>query len=138
MRAKKEAVITDWQAKGLSNLPSTTKVSVMEIPGNELRLKNKIVQDRTKVSAKDTSSADNAGSTPSTSGAGGAGEQIALSSKAKDIQKAHEVIRSTPDIRTDKVNAIKQKIADGSYKVDSQAVADKILKQVVTDASFLG
>ncbi len=108
----------------------------MEIPGNELRTKNKIVQDRTKVSAKGTSSADSASSAPSASG--GSSEQIALSSKAKDIQKAHEVIRSTPDIRTDKVNAIKQQIADGSYKVDSQAVADKILKQVVNDSSFLG
>ena len=61
-----------------------------------------------------------------------------LSSKAKDIQKAHEIIRSTPDIRVDKVNKIKQDLAEGRYNVKSQDIADRILKQVLADSKFLG
>ena len=110
----------------------------MEIPGNEFRLKDKVVRDRAKVSGKEVVSKSDSKDSASKSAGAGSSEQIALSSKAKDIQKAHEVIRSTPDIRVDKVNKIKQDLADGRYDVKIQDIADRILKQVLTDSKFLG
>ena len=108
----------------------------MEIPSNEFRLKNKAIQDRAKISAKESSGKGDG--TESSSKTGGSSEQIVLSSKAKDIQKAHEAIRSAPDIRTDKVNSIKQQLSDGTYQVNSRDVADKILKEIITNSKFLG
>ncbi|OGW18849.1 MAG: flagellar biosynthesis anti-sigma factor FlgM [Nitrospinae bacterium RIFCSPLOWO2_12_FULL_47_7] len=95
-----------------------------------------MVQDRAKVSGKEVASKSD--STDSASKSAGSSEQIVLSSKAKDIQKAHEIIRSTPDIRVDKVNKIKQDLAEGRYNVKSQDIADRILKQVLADSKFLG
>jgi negative regulator of flagellin synthesis FlgM len=107
----------------------------MEIPSNEFRLKNKIIQDRAKVSSKESSGKGE--SSESSSKAGGSSEQIVLSSKAKDIQRAQEAVRAAPDIRTDKVNRIKQELSDGTYKVNTRDVAEKMLKNILNDAKFL-
>ena len=53
----------------------------MEIPGNNFRIKGKTVQDRIKVGDKKSVAQSQSGAS-STSGT----EQIAISSKAKDIQ----------------------------------------------------
>ncbi len=108
----------------------------MEIPSNEYRLKNKIIQDRAKVGSKEGSGKGE--SAESSSKAGGSSEQIVLSSKAKDIQRAQEAVRSAPDIRVDKVNRIKQQLSDGTYQVNTRDVAEKILKEIITDSKFLG
>ena len=106
----------------------------MEIPGNELRVKNKTIQDRIKVTGKESAKT---GATSGSSGAGGT-ENIVLSSKAKDIQKAHEVLKNSPDIRVDKVNRVKAEIAEGRFHVDSDELAEKILKDIITESKFLG
>ena len=105
----------------------------MEIPGKELR---KVSQQ--KVTGKQ--SVAKGGKAPASSQpAGGqlAAEQISVSSKAKAIQRAHEVIKSAPDIRVDKVNRIKKEIADGTFKVDTEELAGKILKDIITERNFL-
>lgn len=107
----------------------------MEIPGNEFRLKNKLIQERAKTSAKEGSGKGESAS--SSSNAGGSSEQIVLSSKAKDIQRAQEAVRAAPDIRVDKVNRIKQQISDGTYQVNTRDVAEKLLKEIISDSKFL-
>jgi negative regulator of flagellin synthesis FlgM len=105
----------------------------MEIPGNDFRIKNKTIQDRVKVG--DKSAVDNhqvGKSLPSGT------EQIAISSKAKNIQKASEVINATPDIRIEKVDRIKGQIANGSYHVSSEQLAEKVLENIISDSKFLG
>ena len=109
----------------------------MEIPGNELRVKNKAIQDRVKVTGKGSAKTD------TTSGASSAkrtqgNENIALSSEAKDIQKAHEALKNSSDIRVDKVERVKAEIAEGRFHVDSNELAEKILKDVITESKFLG
>ena len=109
----------------------------MEIPGNELRVKNKTIQDRIKVTGKESAKT---GATSGSSGAGGTKgtENIVLSSKAKDIQKAHEVLKNSSDIRVDKVNRVKAEIAEGRFHVNSDELAEKILKDIITESKFLG
>ena len=102
----------------------------MEIPGNDFKVKGKIIQDRAKVTGEKPSKAG-------ASGAKAAGENIALSSQAKDIQKSHEAVKNSSDIRVDKVDRIKSAIADGSFYVDSHELAEKILKDVITESKFI-
>ena len=105
----------------------------MEIPGNNYRVKGKTIQDRIKVGEK-TDTSKSLGGTSSTSG----NEHIAISSKAKDIQKATEAVNAAPDIRIEKVNQIKKQIANGSYSVSSEQLAEKILENIITESKFPG
>jgi negative regulator of flagellin synthesis FlgM len=105
----------------------------MEIPGNNYRVKGKTIQGRIKVGDK-TDTSKSSGSTSSTGGS----EHIAISSKAKDIQKATEAVNVAPDIRIEKVARIKEQITNGSYSVSSEQLAEKILENIITESKFLG
>jgi negative regulator of flagellin synthesis FlgM len=104
----------------------------MEIPGNDFRIKGKTVQERLKLGDKIATNKGLSG-TSSTSGT----EQIAISSKAKDIQKATEAVNTAPDIRIEKVDRIKEQIANGSYSVSSDQLAEKILENIIRESNFL-
>ena len=60
-------------------------------------------------------------------GVSGTGKQapdgVALSTEAKALLS----VRSAPDIRTDKVEALKQAIADGTYEVSRRELARRLL-----------
>ncbi len=104
----------------------------MEIPSNDIRIKNKTVQDRTDVAGK---KAANQKSEPAGQATGG--EHIALSAKAKGIQKALETVQTSPDIRSEKVDAIKTQVASNTYQVDSEAIAERILLEIISESQFL-
>jgi negative regulator of flagellin synthesis FlgM len=105
----------------------------MEIPGNNYRVKGKAIQDRIKVGGK-TDTSKNPSGTSST----GSAEHIAISSKAKDIQKATEAVNAAPDIRVEKVDRIKEQIRNGNYSVSSEQLAEKILENIIAESNFLG
>lgn len=52
-----------------------------------------------------------------------------LSDRARDMSKAKAAANSAPDVREDRVAALKRKIADGSYNVDADAIADKMFDE---------
>jgi negative regulator of flagellin synthesis FlgM len=54
-------------------------------------------------------------------------------SKADAFQKALGIARATPDVREDRVAALKKQIADGTYQVDSGKVADGMLLEAIKD-----
>lgn len=58
-----------------------------------------------------------------------------ISGKAKEAAKAKSVATATPDVREDKIAALKARIADGSYKVDSKAIADKMVDEHLASAA---
>ncbi len=55
-------------------------------------------------------------------------DSVQLSDRSQEIVKVQEVVEAAPEIRQDKVEAIKAKLADESYEVNSEIVADRILK----------
>ncbi|MDF2595972.1 MAG: flagellar biosynthesis anti-sigma factor protein FlgM [Clostridia bacterium] len=57
-------------------------------------------------------------------------DEVALSKTAKDFQAVYKLLSTTPDIREDKVNEIKEKIKSGNYNVSAEEVADKILSHL--------
>lgn len=54
-------------------------------------------------------------------------DKVTISSESKAIEKAVQAAKSADVDRVDKVNELKAKIAEGTYSVDSEALADRIL-----------
>ncbi len=55
-------------------------------------------------------------------------DNVQLSERSQEIIRVQEAVEAAPEIRQDKVEAIKAQLADGSYEVNSEEVADQILK----------
>jgi len=55
-------------------------------------------------------------------------DRVELSTRKGEIEKLDKAVNALPDVRSERVAALKQQIADGSYKVDSKDVAAKMLQ----------
>ncbi len=56
-------------------------------------------------------------------------EQYTVSSKGQDYQTAKKALAAAPDIREEKVAALKEQIASGSYNVSAQEIADSVVSK---------
>lgn len=54
-------------------------------------------------------------------------DQVEISRAGQDYQIARKAVNNAPDIREDKVNDIKNRIASGTYNVSLEEVADKMV-----------
>ena len=48
-----------------------------------------------------------------------------------DVAKLKTALEDTPDVRSDKIEALQEQIKDGSYKVPSERIADIILDELI-------
>lgn len=60
-------------------------------------------------------------------GATAAADKVEISQIGKDYQVAKQAVSQASDIRTDKVNAIREQMSAGTYNVSMEDVADKLL-----------
>ncbi len=58
---------------------------------------------------------------------------VNLSQASREASLMETAIAETPDIRQDKVLALKEKIATGQYELNSQAIADKMVDHFAKD-----
>lgn len=93
------------------NNPQTSEVSS--------RVKVTHSQNKKGEKAQDTSASAHAEST------GDANTEI--SSKGREFAQAKAVANDAPDVREEKVAALKARIAAGKYGVDADAVADRMV-----------
>jgi negative regulator of flagellin synthesis FlgM len=56
---------------------------------------------------------------------------VSISGPAKDYQTVIKALKDVPDIRTDKVDELSDKYDAGSYDINGNDTADKILKSMI-------
>lgn len=78
-------------------------------------------------STKESSKTDATVATAALEKASSAGESVKLSSESQQLQKITDKLGSQPTVNSARVAELKLAIADGSYKVDSNRVASKLL-----------
>jgi len=66
---------------------------------------------------------------------GARGDKVNFSDDARLRTEAYSAAMSAPDVRKDKVEAIKAQIAAGEYKIDTQKIAAKVVQD---DLDFFG
>ena len=55
-------------------------------------------------------------------------DRLDISGHGKDLQEAKQAVAAAPDIREDRVAALKAAYQSGTYNISANAVADKILE----------
>jgi negative regulator of flagellin synthesis FlgM len=63
-------------------------------------------------------------------------DRIELSVRSREIQDLDKMIRSTPDVRADRVEQIKSAVQEGTYNVKAEMIADKIIGGSIIDDIF--
>lgn len=67
----------------------------------------------------------------STAGAGRSSDSAVLSGLAKDVRTAQKAFEQVPDVRAERVEALKQQVAEGTLNVDAELIADKLMQNVL-------
>lgn len=60
---------------------------------------------------------------------GESGDTISVSLDALLMTEAHRTAQGSPDVRREKVDALKEEVANGTYHVDSRKVAAGLLRE---------
>lgn len=63
-------------------------------------------------------------------------DRVELSVRSREMQHINELIRSTSDIREEKVRQIRSSIENGTYNVRAELVADKIVNGSLIEEIF--
>src|SRR5581483_4810742 len=56
-------------------------------------------------------------------------DSVTLSDNARALSSARQAVQAVPEVRNDKVSAIKQSLADGTYQVNSSVLARNMLNK---------
>lgn len=60
-------------------------------------------------------------------------DRVVLSAASLEVQKAKDILEQTPDVRMDRVQALKEEIARGEYQVDPHRLADKMMGSLLSE-----
>lgn len=60
-------------------------------------------------------------------------DRVVLSAGSLDVQKVRDILEQTPEVRADKVLALKEEIARGDYQVDPHRLADKMIGSLLSE-----
>ena len=61
-------------------------------------------------------------------------DTVVISDAAKRVQEARAQLDDIPDVREDKVAELRNQIQNGTYQVDAEKTADKLLKEHLRNA----
>lgn len=61
-------------------------------------------------------------------------DRVVLSPGLLEVQKARDILAQTPEVRADKVQALKEKLASGEYDVDPHRIAEKMLASLLSES----
>ncbi len=60
-------------------------------------------------------------------------EKVSLSEQARDVQNIKKAINELPDVRHEKVDALKKEIQQGTYDVNGEKIAQKMIGESLLD-----
>jgi len=60
-------------------------------------------------------------------------DRVSLSNASRDIQLAKDAVSSAPDVRPEKVNPIRQQIAEGTYEANAKGAAEGIIRSQISE-----
>jgi len=66
-----------------------------------------------------------------------AGDRVDLSMRSREAGKMKEVLQATPDERLAMIESLKKEIGQGTYRVDSLKIADKMLDNLLTEQEII-
>ncbi len=100
----------------------------MKIDGNSTIGKLKAYEAKKKDKVSPEEASQKSASTPH--------ESVELSARAKEINQIQRQLEGIPEIRQEKVDEISQRIEEGTYQVDAEEVAWKMIRDRLTDLVF--
>ncbi len=57
-------------------------------------------------------------------------DTVKISDRSKEVSDITAAVSQVPDVRTDRVEQLKQSVESGAYSVDSRKVAERILQEL--------
>lgn len=60
-------------------------------------------------------------------------DKVTISKDSRDMQIARDAMMNTPDIRTEKVEELRNEVKAGRYAVPADKVADKIIASAINE-----
>jgi negative regulator of flagellin synthesis FlgM len=63
-------------------------------------------------------------------------DRLEISARSREISHLNELIQSTPDVREEKVEQVRQQIESGTYNVKAEKIAGKIIGGNLLDEVF--
>jgi negative regulator of flagellin synthesis FlgM len=60
-------------------------------------------------------------------------DKVSLSQVSKDLQTAKTAVAASPDVREDKVSAIRKAVEQGQYHVDADKVAESFIGSIISE-----
>lgn len=57
------------------------------------------------------------------------GTKTEISPRAREFAQAKDVASKAPDVREDRVEELKQRIAEGKYNIDSKSIAERMVDE---------
>ena len=63
-------------------------------------------------------------------------DRLELSVRSREISHLEDLIRSTPDIREEKVEQVRNELESGTYNVKAEKIAEKMIRGNLLDEIF--
>jgi negative regulator of flagellin synthesis FlgM len=62
---------------------------------------------------------------------------VEVSPSAQEVQQVKRVVNQLPDVREDRVSALKAQIENGTYQVSGEDIAELMIRRTLADNSLL-
>ncbi|ACL02329.1 flagellar biosynthesis anti-sigma factor FlgM [Desulfatibacillum aliphaticivorans] len=104
----------------------------MKVTSNNYEISKYLNETATRESQK---AAETDAKSNQTQAAGATGQDVVveLSQTSQEVQMAREVIEQQPDMREEKVAALKAQMESGSYEVNPEKIAEKMLRMFMDE-----
>ena len=84
--------------------------------------------DISQSQSRSVGKAKDAGQDPAVGGPGAAGDAVSITGTAANLQRIETSLKALPEIDGKRVEEIRQQVEAGTYKVNAENLADKLIR----------